>query len=230
MFKKRKSPLVVKDQPDSPASEAYRILRTNMHFIDPDNPPKSIVITSPWYADGKSTVVSNLAISMANMGKRTILVDADLRKPVLHKFFDVHNKVGLTNLLLEEAGLEEVIRKTDVAGLSLISSGAIPPNPAELLHSKKMLDFIQKLRNSADMVLFDSPPLTPVTDAVILSSRVEGVLLVVDCRASRKLILHAKEILENGKINLLGAIVQKVPPSMGGFYHHYYCSQYRYGK
>lgn len=223
-----KNTLIIKTDPESPAAEAYRALRTNLHFVDPDNPPKSIVVTSPMFGDGKSTVVSNLAICMAGIGKKVILVDVDLRKPKIHKYFNLAHKPGVTEFLLGEAPIARVMQKTDVSGLSIITSGHIPPNPAELLDSKKMADFVHQLEDQSDIVLFDSPPLLPVTDAEILASQIQGVLMVIDSKASKKVITQAKMILENGNAHLLGAVVNKVSQGIGGYYYHYHYHYYRY--
>jgi len=214
----------------SPISEAYRTIRTNLQFISPDKPLKTVLITSAIPEEGKSTVAANLAIAMAQMDLNTLVVDSDLRKPVIHKMFGISKNEGLTDFLIGKIKLESAINETKLENLSLLPSGAIPPNPSELIGSQKMESLIAKLRQYYDFVLFDSPPAVAVTDAAILGSKLDGVVLVVQAsRTDRTALLRAKEIFENVRANLLGVILHMVVPPYGrnGYYYHYY-HYYRY--
>ena len=170
--------MIVKHNPKSPASEAYRFIRTNISFLSPDNPLTKIAITSSGPSEGKSLTIANLAISMAQNGKKVIIIDADMRKPMQHKFYDLPNFEGLSNILTNEIDFEDGLRETGIDGLQLITTGTIPPNPAELLNSKRMEEIIKRADKEADMVFIDTPPVIAVTDAAVLSNKVDGVILL----------------------------------------------------
>ncbi|MFW6279030.1 MAG: CpsD/CapB family tyrosine-protein kinase, partial [Bacillota bacterium] len=168
----RSAELITNKYPRSPASEAFRSLRTNLSFLSPDDPLRSILVTSSEIGDGKSMVIANLAVSLAQNNLKTILIDADIRKPMMHRFFEMTNHTGLSNILTNDAEYEQVIRETKIENVSLLSTGTIPPNPAELLSSQKMDQVIEISEEKADLVLIDTPPVGIVTDAVILSHKV----------------------------------------------------------
>ncbi|MCD6165697.1 polysaccharide biosynthesis tyrosine autokinase [bacterium] len=221
--------LVTHLKPKSPYSEAYRSLRTQIQYARSEKPVQTILVSSPGPGEGKSTSVTNLAITMAQMGSKTILIDSDLRRPVLHSLFDLKRDVGLSNYLVGRAEIEEVIRPTSVDNLYLISCGILPPNPSELLGSKRMQELIQQLKNEYDYVLFDSPPLIAVTDAVVMAPWVDGVVLVLRSgKTDRDAAVRAFELLRNVKANVLGTLLNDVLPSYmyGSYYYYYYYYYY----
>ncbi len=220
----REEELLTMSQPKSVTAEAYRSLRTNLDFLSPDNPLKTIIFTSSGTKEGKSKTISNLAISMAQAGKKTVLLDCDLRKPMLHRFFTMPNYEGLSSLLTNEITSEEALRQTEIENLQIITSGLIPPNPAELLGSQRMGALLEELKEKFQIVLLDTPPVIAVADAVILGGKVDGVVLVVASHQThREMLNKAYGILKKGKVNLIGAILNKYPlPSQKSYYYDYY--------
>jgi non-specific protein-tyrosine kinase len=211
--------LITLTDPRSPVSEAYRTLRTNLSFYSLDNPIRTLVVTSPATGEGKSTTVANLAVTMAQSGRRTILVDCDLRRPSLHTLFNLSSEPGLTNMVLDET--EAPLQKTGVENLWLLASGPKPPNPADLLGTQKVDKVIEQLIAQADIVLFDAPPVIAVTDAAVLGAKVDGVLLVIQAGKTRRdHAERAKELLEKAKVRLVGATLTNAPKdsSLGGYY------------
>jgi non-specific protein-tyrosine kinase len=204
--------LVAHTDPRSAAAEAYRTLRTNIQFASPDKPLRTLLATSTSPEDGKSTTLANLAITLAETGARTLLIDADLRRPAQHALFGLPNEVGLTSLML---GAGEAltpsrlpVQATVVANLGVLTSGPLPPNPAELLASRRMGELLTLLAGVADYVLFDSPPIIAVTDAAILAPRVDGVLLVVRAgKTKRDLAIKAKRLLAQVNAPLVGVVL-----------------------
>jgi non-specific protein-tyrosine kinase len=204
--------LIILTDPSSPAAEAYRTLRTNLTFAALDNPLKSLVVTSVTPDEGKSTVLANLAVAMAQGGQRTILVDADLRRPRLHEIFGISNERGLTTMILEKETRDAPLIDVGVENLQLISSGPLPPNPADTLGSQKMEQVIAALRERCDLVLFDASPLVPVTDGAVLGTKVDGVLLVVRAgRTRREHVERAKDLLERARAHTIGAVLNDAP-------------------
>lgn len=203
--------LITLSDPRSPLSEAYRTLRTNLSFYSLDNPLHTLVCTSAEANDDKSIAVANLAVTMAQGGNRTILVDCDLRKPRLHTLFGVDNGRGFTELVLDEAA-ELPLQATAVENLWLVTSGAKPPNPADLLGSRKADGAIARLKAQADFVLFDAPPVIAVTDAVVLGAKVDGVLLILQAGKSRRdHAERARQILEQARVRIVGAALTNAP-------------------
>jgi capsular exopolysaccharide synthesis family protein len=224
--------LVTHFAPKSPISEAYRSLRTSIQYAKADTSLKTIVVTSPGPQEGKSTTVANLAITIAQMGTKTLLVDTDLRRPVLHSIFNLSRSIGISNYLVGKIELEEVIFKTDIDNLYVVPCGTLPPNPSELLGSQTMKKCINELKKQFDIILFDSPPIMAVTDAAVLSSEVDGVVLVVKAgHTDRNAVTRSNEILRNIPNNILGALlnVVNVEGVYGSYYYHYY-NYYYYGK
>ena len=196
--------LITLSDPRSPISEAYRTLRTNLSFYSVDDPIRSLVVTSPAADDGKSLVAANLAVTMAQSGRETILVDCDLRRPSLHALFGLEPEPGLTNMILGEQGAMP-LQDTGVAHLHLLSSGPKPPNPADMLGSKRVDGLIADLLQTADFVIFDTPPALAVTDAAVLGAKVDGVLLVISAgRTRRDHAERAKETLEKAHVRIVG--------------------------
>lgn len=224
--------LVTHFAPKSPISEAYRSLRTSIQYAKADTPLKTIVVTSPGPQEGKSTTVANLAITIAQMGTKTLLVDTDLRRPVLHSIFNLSRSKGISNYLVGKIELDEVIFKTDIDNLYVMPCGTLPPNPSELLGSKAMKHCINELKNRFDIVLFDSPPIMAVTDAAVLSSEVDGVVLVVKAgQTDRNAVIRSYEILRNIPNHILGALLNVVNvEGVYGSYYYYYYHYYYYGK
>ncbi len=206
--------LITLTEPRSPAAEAYRTLRTNLTFFAAlDRSIETLVVTSPASDEGKSEVVANLAVTMAQGERRTILVDADLRRPALQDVFGVSNDRGLMTMILEEEAVDQPpLLDVGVENLLLMPSGPLPPNPADVLGSSKMERVIQALRERADVILFDAPPVVAVTDAAVLGTKVDGVLLVVAAgRTRRDHAERAKELLERVHVRILGAVLSEAP-------------------
>jgi len=217
--------LIAASSPQSPFTEAYRTLRTNIQFSSLDKPVEKLMITSASPAEGKSTTAANLAVVIAQGGKRTILVDTDLRRPVLHQIFGLPNAVGVTNALLlpEGSDLTPFLQPTDVEGLWLLSSGPQPPNPSELLGSHRMGEMIQELRQYADVLVFDSPPTLAVTDAAVLARQMDGVLLVVESAKTREVAAkRAAQGLLKVNANVLGIAVNRISYRLAGSHYYYY--------
>lgn len=211
--------------PFSPASEAYRKIRSNMQFLSVDRPARSIMVTSSKPGEGKSVTTANLGVVMALAGLKTIIVDTDLRRPSIHEIFQIPNLGGITDLLCSpELKISSQLRKTPVENLQVITCGVIPPNPSELLASRRMGELILNLTELADIVLYDSPPVLPVTDASILSNRVDGVILVVQAgKTRRKLVRQSISYLKRAEANVLGLVLNKVVgQNEGGEYYSYY--------
>lgn len=199
--------LITLREPASAAAEAYRTLRTNILFSSLDKPIHTLLLTSAEQTPDKSLTAANLAVTMAQAEQRVLLVDCDLRQPTLHTIFGLSNEQGLTSAILDqEAPL--AIQPTEVPGLSLLPSGPLPPRPADLLGSRRMEGLLNRLRQIADIVIFDTPPVQPFTDALVLATRVDGVLLVIQAgRSRRDRVREARQKLEKVKANLLGVVL-----------------------
>lgn len=212
--------LITLTDPRSPVSEAYRTLRTNLSFYSLDNPIRSLVVTSPAPNEGKSTTIANLAVTVAQSGRRTILVDCDLRRPSLHDLFGLKAEPGFTDLVLAD-NLALPLQETAVENLWLLASGTKPPNPADLLGAQKVDQLIVRLQEEADMVLFDAPPVIAVTDAAVIGAKVDGVLLVIQAgKTKRDHAERAKEMLEKAKVRIVGVTLTNAPKdkAMSGYY------------
>lgn len=224
-----KSRLISHYDPKSAVAEAYRTLRTNIQFMSPDRPIKSLVVTSAGPSDGKSTTVINIAITFASLGKKTLLIDADLRKPVQHKIFEFQRGPGLTQRLIDDLQDEDVIRQTEVPNLSLITCGDIPPNPSELLASQRLKNFMERMKEKFDIILFDTPPVIAVTDATVLSQLTDALLLVVRAGLTDVRVLERSiELLKHVNANLIGAVLNGVNISTGYDSYYYYYRYYYY--
>jgi capsular exopolysaccharide synthesis family protein len=222
------SRLVTHFAPKSPISEAYRTIRTNIQFAQADKSVKTVLVTSSGPGEGKSTSVANLAITFAQMGANTLLIDADLRRPVLHGIFGQSRNEGLTNILVGRLTPEEGIRPTRIENLSLLTSGTLPPNPSELLNSHMMQRFLDDAAKKYDIVLIDTPPVIAVTDAAVLSTLVDGVVVVVlSGKTEKDTVLRSRDLLEKVNARMLGVLVNGVNVSMlYGSYYHYYQDYY----
>jgi capsular exopolysaccharide synthesis family protein len=220
--------MITHNNPKSSISEAYRVLRTNIQYSSIDKPLKTIVVTSSGPGEGKSTTIVNLSIAFAQSGSKVLLIDADLRKPKVHKLFGMYNKRGLSNMLVAHYDYQEYINKCEVENLHVLTCGVIPPNPSELLSTKSMKQFIEKIREDYDMVFIDAPPVGTVTDAAILSTEVDGVIMVISSgKVDDKALIRSKELLEKVNANIIGVVLNKVNKNNQGYYHnHYYDYQY----
>ncbi len=197
--------------PKSPVSEAYRVLRTNLRFAGVDKQLKTIELTSTGPAEGKSTTAANLAVTIAQAGSKVLLVDADMRKPKIHQLFGLVNGKGLTNVLANKEDYNLCIKRPLAGGPDVLTSGPLPPNPSEILSSESMKEFIERVGEDYDMVLFDTPPIGVVTDAAILSTLVDGTLLVVaSSQADKDAARRAKDLLEHVKANIIGVVLNKL--------------------
>ncbi len=219
----QKESLITHINPKSPASEAYRVLRTNIQFSSIDKPLKTILVTSSGPKEGKTTTITNLAITFAQSGAKTLLIDADLRIPKIYQLFDFSNAKGLTNILVRNKDYKEYLKKTDISKLDVIVSGPIPPNPSELLGSSAMKNFLAEVSNDYDIILIDTPPVVNITDAAILSTIVDGTILVAASKhVEINVINRARELLEQVKANIVGVVLNKIDTNTNGNYYYYY--------
>lgn len=229
-----KAEFITQLKPRSTISEAYRGLRTSIMFTAVEHKRKVIMVTSSGPQEGKTTSAINLAIAMAQSGEKTVLVDADLRKPRVEEAFGIRSDHGLTDILAGAEKITSDVHKTEIPNLDIITCGSIPPNPSELLGSKKMEEFLADLEKRYDRVIIDTPPVLAVTDAVVLSGKVDGVIIVVKAgEAHKNAILRAKELLEStNRSNLLGAVLNMVEHGKTSGYYYYYRQYYgkKYGK
>lgn len=215
--------LVTLHEPQSGFAECMRVLRTNLQFSSLDRPLHTILVTSPQPTEGKSTTAANLAVVMAQAGRRVAIVDTDLRRPVLHRMFGTPNTWGLTSILMgsnQQTGGN--FSPTILENLLFIPSGPLPPNPSEILSSKRMESFLAQTQQLADVIIFDSPPLLTVSDSAVLAARVDGVVLVADCGGTRREALQkAVESLRQVGANLLGTVLNRVSTRSDGYYYYY---------
>jgi len=211
------------------AAEAYRTLRTNISLSQVDRPIQTLLVTSCVPREGKSTTVANLGVTFAMAQKKVLIIDADLRRPILHKLFGIPNTQGLTHTLSDTVEFERVFNPTKVANLWVVTCGIIPPNPSELLGSQKMKVFLERAKQQFDMVLLDSPPISSLADASVLGAIVDGVLFIVKVNmANRDLIKKAKEQLETVGANIIGVALNDVDVKRDGYYRYYYYYNYEY--
>lgn len=215
--------LVVHSQPRSQAAEAFRALRTNLLFMSPDRPARAIVVTSAGPSEGKSTIAMNLAIAMAQAGQKVLLLDTDLRRPRLHKALHLQAQQGVSSLVVGQGTLEQVAQPTEVPGLTVLPCGPLPPNPAELLHTRAFAELLQRLRERYDLVVLDSPPIGPVSDALVLARQADGVLLVLKAGTThREAARSARRALASVQARILGGVLNQVnlkdPRYAAGYY------------
>lgn len=226
--------LVVLARSQSPISEAFRALRTNIRFSRVGQELRSLVITSAGPGEGKTTIAANLAVVLAQSGQRVLLIDADMRRPTIHKRFQMVNNLGLSSLMLAEDPmnplvLERHLQPGPVENLHILTSGPIPPNPAELLSTEFARNLFDELEKRVDIVIYDSSPALTVTDAVILASRADAVLQVVQAGVTRRdVTLRCREVLQRVGANVLAPLLNRVKANDVGYYHYYYNSKYGY--
>jgi capsular exopolysaccharide synthesis family protein len=222
--------LITYEDPKSPVSESYRSLRTNIAYSSADKKIKSIIVSSAQPGEGKSTTVANIAIAFAQLRKRTLLIDTDMRKPVQHNVFGLDRAPGISEYLIGDIkDIDEVIHPTKIENLSLVTAGGLPPNPSELIGSERMSELVDKLEQEWDMVLFDSPPLVAVTDASMISAEIDAVIMVIKAGATDKTAVdRALDTLKSVNAPLAGIVLNSASPeTMGGKYSYYY-SYYNY--
>jgi capsular exopolysaccharide synthesis family protein len=216
------TPITLSD-PRSPTAEAYRTLRTNISYTSVDKPLRTLMVTSAEPGEGKTTTISNLAVALAQNGRQVIVADCDLRHPRVHTYFKLNNRKGLSNLFAQSSVVLDGSRQpTDVDSLSVVTTGTLPPNPAELLGSKKMQSIIDTLTESADVVLVDTPPILAVTDAAVLAPNLDGVLLVVQPGKTRLSGLRLTlEQMHQVKAKVLGVVLNNVTTRRSSYGYHY---------
>ncbi len=217
--------LITLRDPRSPVAEAYRTLRTNILFAALDKPIQTLIVTSPAPDEGKSVTVANLGVAMAQAGHTTILVDADLRRPQQHTIWNIANEKGLTSMMLDQAALAEPpVQRVGVDNLSVLPSGPLPSNPADLFSARRMDDVIASLKAKAEYVLFDSPPVLAVTDTALLASKLDALLLVIRAGTTRRdHAQRAKEVLQRANIRIIGVALNNAP--VDGSMNTYYSSK-----
>lgn len=214
--------LVTHTSSRSPVSEQYKTIRTNIEFSSLDQKIRSIVVTSSGPAEGKSTTAANLAVVFAQQGKKVLLMDGDMRKPTVHYTFQLPNLTGLTNVLSKQTEFTNAVKKTEVENLSVLVTGPIPPNPAELLGSQSMDKLMEDLYDAFEVILIDTPPVLAVTDAQILANKCDGTILVVNSgRTHVDAAVKAKDLLKTVNAKLLGVVLNQKKMSDSNYYYYY---------
>ncbi len=217
------NPLITIEKPKSVISEKFRGIRTNILFSTADNDVQTIVFTSEKPAAGKSTISANVAITYAQAGYKTLLIDGDMRKPSQHYLFNTDNMDGFSNLIINKTDYNKAIHKTDIVNLDLLTSGPIPPNPSELIGSEKSLEVFEYLRSEYDFIIIDTPPVNTVTDAQLFSEIAKYVVYVVDVQKNdRNAIKKGKELIEKAGAKILGVVLNKAPEDKSSSYYYYY--------
>jgi succinoglycan biosynthesis transport protein ExoP len=226
--------LIVHHQPLSGVAEAARAIRTNLLFMNPDQPYRKLLVTSAAPSEGKTTVACSIAIALAQGGQRVCIVDCDLRRPRLHRIFGRSGDSGVTNVLVGDATLEEVAKPTGIENLWSIQAGPMPPNPADALHSERFRDIIRKLGDHFDRVVIDSPPLVAVTDSAIISTFVDGTVFVVRAfKTSRHLSAQGLRVLRDVDARVVGGVLNAVNLNRheySDYYHYYYYKREGYAQ
>jgi capsular exopolysaccharide synthesis family protein len=222
-----KQPMLTDVKGFSPRGEAFRMLRTNLQYLDLDNPPKSLVITSAIAGEGKTSTSTNLAVALAQAGRRVLLIDGDLRRPRVAALLGLESSVGLTTVLVGRTKLEESIQRHQASGVYFLAGGPTPPNPTEVLQSQATHELLAKLRAAYDAVIIDAPPLLPVADAAILGTAADGAIMVTrHGRTHRDELEAATQRLDKVGARLFGTVVNMIPKRSGGSYSYYYYYEY----
>jgi capsular exopolysaccharide synthesis family protein len=219
------------NQPRSILAEAYRNIRTSLLLSFSERPPQRILVTSPSPLQGKTTTLINTAISLSQTGARVLIIDGDMRKPRIHKVFGDRNRLGLSDCLSGGAELTSVIRKSEIKNIYYIPAGPIPPNPSELLGSALFREMMQVLSQRFDHILIDAPPVLGFADSIVLSSAVDGVILVILFGKTQKMVLQrAKDGLLNANAKILGVVINRVNMDLNGYKDYYGPYHYYYGE
>lgn len=214
--------LIAMINPKSPTAEQYRTIRTNIQFSSIDEEIRTLMVTSSGPAEGKSTTTANLAVVFAQQGKKVLLVDADMRKPTVHYTFSMNNAYGLTNVLTRQTELKEAIKQSKEEKLDILTSGPIPPNPAELLSSRAMEQFFEEAKEVYDIIIFDTPPVLAVTDAQVLANKCDGTVLVVSSgKTEIESAQKTKELLTNAQGKILGVVLNNKKIDNNDYYYYY---------
>ncbi len=222
--------LYIHSRPKSNVAESCRAIRTNLLFMATEKPLKKLLVTSSGPKEGKTTTVVNLGITFAQSGQKVLLVDSDMRRPRLHRAFGTANDVGMSSVIVGQARLEQVLKTTDVPGLSLLTCGPVPPNPAELLHTERFRDLVEELGKHYDRVIFDSPPVQAVTDPLILAGLTDGAVLVAKAaRTTRDACARTLRALTDVNARVLGVILNDVDLDSKSYGYYYYQYYQRYG-
>ncbi|MBM7095669.1 MULTISPECIES: CpsD/CapB family tyrosine-protein kinase [Alteribacter] len=205
----------------SPVTEQFRTLRTNIQFSSIDKVVKKILISSSGPAEGKSTVIANLGVVMAQQGKRVLLIDSDLRKPTVHFTFQLENTFGLTSVLTRAESFESAVQETAVENLEVLTSGPVPPNPSELIGSRSMELFLSQIEKDYDYILFDAPPINVVTDGQILATKTDGVVLVIRSgKTEKEAAIKAVELLKKTNSNIIGTVLNDREMKEDTYYYY----------
>lgn len=221
-LRKKEPRLISTMDPRSPLRETFRTLRNSIRYATLDKTPKSIVITSSIDKEGKSFLVSNLAVSIANEGKKVLIIDGDLRRPSMHKYFNLTNDIGLTNFLVGDADLRAIQIPSGIEGVNIIPTGPLPPDPARLVESKKMQQLLKDITESYDLVIVDTPPVLAASDAMVFGGWTDGMVIVVESgKASRRHLPDVLELVKKANINLIGAVLNKVGGREASYYYEY---------
>ena len=219
--------LVTQNDPKNPGAEAYRVIRTGIQFAQAGKELQTIALTSCTPNEGKSTTIANLAVVLTQAGKSVLLIDCDMRNPTVHKNFNLSNKLGLSSCISMGTALSDAVQKTSIEGLYALTGGVIPPNPSELLGSERMQNILQRAKEEYDYVLIDTPPVLPVTDALVLGRMVDGLILVIDSGEIKvEMAREVKNQLVHAGANILGVVLNKVRSEHHGYGYGYY---YYYG-
>ncbi|MDW3790415.1 tyrosine-protein kinase [Staphylococcus saprophyticus] len=217
------SPLYVHEKPKSTISEKFRGIRSNIMFSNAENEIGSLLVTSEKTASGKSTISANIAVTYAQAGYKTLIIDGDMRKPTQHYIFDLPNNSGLSNLIINKATYSDSIKESNVDNLAILTAGPTPPNPSELITSSKFETIFNELLDHYDFIVIDTPPVNTVTDAQVYAQTVKNCVLVIDAEKNNKIeVKKAKDLLNKSDGKLLGAVLNKMPVDKNSSYYYYY--------
>lgn len=215
--------LITHKKPKSVVSEKFRGIRSNILFSSADDEVQTLLVTSDKPSSGKSTVSANIAVTYAQAGFKTLLIDGDMRKPTQHYIFNQNNITGLSNLIINKSTFKDAVHNTEVTNLDVITSGPIPPNPSELIGSTNMMDIFEELKQQYDFILVDTPPVNTVTDAQLFGELTKNAIFIIDVESNNKeSVKKGKELLEKSGTKILGAVLNKAPLDKSSSSYYYY--------